>query len=263
MNPRNFLFIWESRVLFIAGGISAEGHSHYSASFLISTDVPFLVRTKRKELRELNCVLIAPNVYHELHAPNSRMIVLQLEPLSAEYSALARALGDDDVVSVEGLGSDFAAVLHRLVSQDPVCADALSFVRLLLSQAAHFEEPPAPDARIGRLIALLKDRIAEDMPDQLSVLELAPLIGLSPDRLMHLFKEEMGLPIRRYLLWLKLRRAVMLMRTEGISMTEASHAAGFADSAHLSRTFKEMFGIKPSFFFSDDRFIQVHQCEVW
>jgi AraC-like DNA-binding protein len=32
----------------------------------------------------------------------------------------------------------------------------------------------------------------------------------------------------------------------GASMSEAAHAAGFADAAHLSRTSKKMFGFPPS-----------------
>ena len=33
---------------------------------------------------------------------------------------------------------------------------------------------------------------------------------------------------------------------QGGSWTEAAHEAGFADSAHLSRTFKRMFGMNPA-----------------
>jgi AraC-like DNA-binding protein len=32
----------------------------------------------------------------------------------------------------------------------------------------------------------------------------------------------------------------------GGSLTDAAHEAGFADSAHLSRTFRRMFGVAPS-----------------
>jgi len=33
---------------------------------------------------------------------------------------------------------------------------------------------------------------------------------------------------------------------EGASLTEAAHAAGFFDSAHFSRTFRQTFGFAPS-----------------
>lgn len=35
----------------------------------------------------------------------------------------------------------------------------------------------------------------------------------------------------------------------GAGLTEAAHRAGFADSAHLSRTFRAMFGVAPSLLF--------------
>jgi AraC family transcriptional regulator len=53
--------------------------------------------------------------------------------------------------------------------------------------------------------------------------------------------EHTGLPFRTYLLWLRLTKAVGVF-AGGRSLTEAAHEAGFADSAHFSRTFRRMFG---------------------
>ncbi|RIH93508.1 AraC family transcriptional regulator [Meiothermus granaticius] len=43
----------------------------------------------------------------------------------------------------------------------------------------------------------------------------------------------------------------------GVSLTEAAHTAGFADSAHLSRVYRATFGLKPSPVFGNSRLVQV------
>jgi len=94
------------------------------------------------------------------------------------------------------------------------------------------------DPRIQRLIAWVSARLDQEV----SLEELAALVRLSPGRTRHLFVEETGLPIRTFVLWLRLTRALELFAS-GASLTDAAHDAGFADSAHLSRTFRRMFGI--------------------
>jgi AraC-like DNA-binding protein len=75
--------------------------------------------------------------------------------------------------------------------------------------------------------------------------EVATHVHLSTSRLTHLFTNQVGIPLRRYVLWLRLRIAITRVRA-GDDLTEAAHAAGFADSAHLTRTCREMFGLPPS-----------------
>ena len=59
------------------------------------------------------------------------------------------------------------------------------------------------------------------------------------------WKDELGLPFRRYMLWRKLTRAMLAIGRER-SIADAAHGSAFADAAHLTRTFNEMFGIPPS-----------------
>jgi AraC-like DNA-binding protein len=76
---------------------------------------------------------------------------------------------------------------------------------------------------------------------------------------MHLFKEQVGVPLRRYLLWHRILAAVD-RATQGETLTEAAHASGLADSAHLSRAFREIFGLSPSRVLKNSSFIQVIAC---
>ncbi len=47
------------------------------------------------------------------------------------------------------------------------------------------------------------------------------------------------------MLWARIKRAVRATQ-RGANATEAALDAGFSDSAHLSRTFRAMFGLPPS-----------------
>lgn len=74
--------------------------------------------------------------------------------------------------------------------------------------------------------------------------DVAGRIGWSTARLTHLFTDQVGLPLRRYVLWLRLMTALRAV-ADGADLTAAAHAAGFADSAHLTRTCRAMFGLAP------------------
>lgn len=99
----------------------------------------------------------------------------------------------------------------------------------------------APDPRIVKLLAWVAPRLQT----AISLRDAAAFLGLSPGRARHLFVQQTGLPFRTYLLWLRLMRALEIYAGRA-SLTEAAHGAGFADSAHLSRTFRRMFGIVPT-----------------
>jgi AraC-like DNA-binding protein len=76
--------------------------------------------------------------------------------------------------------------------------------------------------------------------------ELAALLGLSYDRMSHLFSDAVGLPLRSYQLWQKAYNAAFLFES-GRPLAEIAHATGFVDSAHLTRTWQNSYGINPSY----------------
>jgi AraC-like DNA-binding protein len=107
----------------------------------------------------------------------------------------------------------------------------------------HRRRPVNIDPRVMRAVEHIRRRV--DGSGDLSLSSLAAIAGLSPSRFMHLFTESLGVPLRPYILWLRLQRASSEMM-EGASISQAAHRAGFADAAHLNRTFRRMLGSSPT-----------------
>jgi AraC family transcriptional regulator of arabinose operon len=80
---------------------------------------------------------------------------------------------------------------------------------------------------------------------------LADKVGVSSDRMSRLFLDAVGLPMRSYLLWRKTHRIAELF-SEGLSLTEIAHAAGFTDSSHMCHMFQDVFGAPPTHFLRSD-----------
>lgn len=95
------------------------------------------------------------------------------------------------------------------------------------------------DGRLLRALDALDDIDA-------TVSDSAARVGLSESRLTHLMVEELGAPPRTWRAWLRLRRAISATMSTGANLTRAAHEAGFTDSAHLTRTSKQLAGVLPS-----------------
>ena len=102
-----------------------------------------------------------------------------------------------------------------------------------------------PDEPLDERIAEAIGYIDELETKRVAAGELAEQIALSESRFLHLFKSEMQLTVRKYLMW---RRAVdcAILVVGGSSITEAAHATGFTDSAHFANVFKQNFGLSLS-----------------
>jgi AraC-like DNA-binding protein len=99
------------------------------------------------------------------------------------------------------------------------------------------------DARLQTVLATLAQPDALDRAHSRG--QLAALVGLSETRFSHWFREHTGMPLRSYRKWLRLVRGLE-HALRGGNLTDAAHQAAFADQAHFSRTFLQMFGVRAS-----------------
>jgi len=234
------LYLWPDRLLLLGPGFDTAFHRHHAAQFCLGLERAVRLRQARDAAWvSAPAFFVPPDTPHQFDAGAGAVALLYLEPESlacaealrrqpragpcavADSAALAalrrlHAGGDADLdTALRGFGGDSGAATEY--SRDPRVVAALAWI------AAHLEAPV-------RLAAV------------------AAVVHLSPGHLAHLFSAEVGVPLRRYVLWRRLR-AALEHAFAGASLTAAAHAAGFADSAHLSRTFRDNFGVAPSFLF--------------
>ena len=246
-------FGWPGRLLFIGRGGRSSIHAHIMLQVVISLDKPIRIRqhAHQRYLSFQACV-IASNAPHQLVMTNRDRpgFILWLDP---EEDLVARWSPSEPITPLLIADDSFRYL------QDPIhtCQTAYQITQRIVRDIIPGPLPSPPDERIQ----LVCDQIKSSILNQVSpkVEDLAASIALSPSRLMHLFKDEMGLTLRRYVLW---QRKLLAMKrlALGDSITTAAHTAGFADSAHLARTYRQMSGIAPSEIWQNSRFVQVNDC---
>lgn len=142
---------------------------------------------------------------------------------SRQAHAILETQGEVTVLYAEPAVFDIAPLLHQDLS--------LEALRQLPRRSLD-------DPRLARALAALDQQLT----GKVSAQALAQAAHLSLSQLERLFCDQLGLPVRRLVLWRRLRIALQLALAGG-TLTEAAHGAGFADSAHFSRTMKQLFGV--------------------
>jgi AraC-like DNA-binding protein len=107
------------------------------------------------------------------------------------------------------------------------------------------EVRPAGTHRSGELDPRLVQALNALVDHHVSFPSLAAKVGLSPQRLRALARSQLGMPLARWRVWTRLRRAAEALQN-GQSPADAALTAGFADQAHLTRQMREMMGVTPS-----------------
>ena len=81
--------------------------------------------------------------------------------------------------------------------------------------------------------------------DAFSVKDLAAAVGASPDHLARVFRAATGRSPTQYFQNRRAQYAGLLLLDPRRSVTDVAYELGFADAAHLSRSFRKLRGMSP------------------
>lgn len=211
-----------------------RAHRHWAHQLTVGFGAAARIRAD-EQVRAAPGWFIASGIRHQLLA--GPVVSCYLDPTTQEGRALNASLGAG--AKPQPLPEPMLALVRRALIHTPDLAQGLEFLRRALRQAP----PTAADPRLEAAIQTLVQAHRGGTP--MTRAELAALTGLSPSRFSHWFSGRTGVPLRSYRKWLRLVRGLEYA-LNGKPLTTAAHAAGFADQAHFTRSFVNMFGVKPS-----------------
>lgn len=207
--------------------LETDWHAHPAVEIVMSPGSSLQLEVENKVITDVGFAIIAANIRHKLKS---------LQPTS--------------ILMVE----DFGSTLESFCRGSNIVLEQGVFIAQTLSGKAqwgdqfidlHQEALNAKtlDPRVQQCLLYFKNK-GILYPEMMQVLQART--HLSESRLSHLFKKEMGISLKKYLVWSRLQEAIQYVITDQISLYDAALRSGFYDQAHLSKAFKQMLGLSPS-----------------
>jgi AraC family transcriptional regulator len=244
-------YLWEGGFLVVgqAGG-EVPVHAHHAIQVFIAVEGKAAVRAAGEEWRETRALIVRPDIEHSFNAQGATGALLFVDPESSEGAWLQTSLTTDITLVPDARAEACVPALRAFLERPLESMEVGDLIRHCV-RALCAGVPPT--RRLEPRIASVLTAIQESDDLRISLEAAASKVHLSPGRFTHLFKDEVGLPFKRYMLWRKVTRAMLAMGRER-TLAAAAQSGDFADAAHLTRTFHQMFGIPPSVFMRGEFF---------
>lgn len=124
---------------------------------------------------------------------------------------------------------------------------ALTLASYVLSEAGSGSARPRSTAgrTLREQVFAAASRIESHAADDLTVVELAESVGLSPFHFVREFKKVMGVTPYRFLLRTRIRHATALLRDTAEPVTRVAYDVGFGDLSNFINAFRREVGCSP------------------
>jgi AraC-like DNA-binding protein len=107
-------------------------------------------------------------------------------------------------------------------------------------------EHDLPSPHLQRRIREVQAFLAENLDRDVDLRAIAQEASLSPYYFTRQFTAFVGVPPYRYLIQLRIDRAMALLRETELTVTQICHRVGFNSLSHFTTTFRQHTGVSPS-----------------
>jgi AraC family transcriptional regulator len=127
-----------------------------------------------------------------------------------------------------------------------------ALVIALLNKFAIFNKPVTAnninDELSNKKIKLIQDYVKEHLTENINLVELAKIVGISECHVSRSFKQATGINISEYIISERIKLAQKLLTSTSFNIAEIACACGFHDASHFNRHFKLLMQTTPTVF---------------
>ena len=197
-------------------------------------------------------VLVRPHSYDDYRTPSGGrwdLLWVQFVPRAdwsdlldwpAEWRGIHRLAG----------GRDLLPMMRRLHAdatgadplRDRLATNALEALLLACDRLNPRRQHHRGNPHVLRALDYVSARLSQ----KLTVAGLAAAAGISPSRLAHLFREELGMSVMHYIEMRRIERAQQLLAVTALTIKQIAEQVGFDTPFYFSLRFKKATGLSPT-----------------
>ena len=243
---------WDKDIIArLTNQIDSVPHKHWAIQLFLSLekDLEILVS---EDVVKCKCVIVNENVNHSFRTGNQVCFSIIIVPTSNTAEQLKKLLNGSEyfIIQMPDI-SEIQSIAFKLKKNDDLelyynLINRLYFRLGLNNQNIEYDD---------RIVELLKYIEQCDCYSH-SISTFADKVCLSQSRLSHLFREQVGMPLKSYIQFHQMQKAFLAL-LNGKSITEAAMIAHFDTPSHFAAVTKRMMGMPASVSLKNSVFLKV------
>jgi len=240
-------YYWPRGFLMLAPSFIVDRGEHPtrrpSIRLMLSLLAPYEIEFSDGSRLKTHAALMSAEVRRrQIIANTCNFVLLDMAVSTPEYATLAPLVADEgvrplDPDSFRELLPQFEQAFSGKLNGEQVHSLRREVVHAV---AGVYPQAPDYDPRVEAALGVIQRNRLEDV----SLESIAQAVHLSPDRLRHLFREQVGNTVSHFARTNAVWKALSAW-SEGQQLTNLAQEIGFHDYSHFSHAFKEMFGFNP------------------
>lgn len=248
----NKIYWDKDKISIFTNQFEAVEHKHWALQLFLALEDDLKVSLSGKSLKG-QFIIVNRNVNHSFSSESHLHLSVIIEPTSDIAVQLSTLMGENEAIVFDNKKIEELKELAYSLFHDEVEIEKYQkLMTALYSFLGIYVKKSIYDDRIRDLLKNIETCACNEH----TIASFAENVFLSPSRLSHLFKEQVGMPLKSYLQFHQIQKAFLAI-LNGKSITEAAMLANFDSPSHLAAVTKKLTGMPASISLKDSVFLKV------